>query len=551
MAQTRKDGWDWEPDAEDGEWVEASPSTVVPGVPGQNAALQQLVPPFTGTSLSNSTSLPSTVTSSYHSHDPDSPHTALLVDDTHAIPLVPTPSRSRSGSASNGHRATNGRSSPSFFGRTGGAASDIWLQRLSDHRGSSFSFPRGFRDLTGRHFAVLALAIILLVSYAGYSRYSAWLDTESSDYQFDVASDAKEMESLALFFHDPDPRVVRRNIESILPTPEDLGLPSDPSDPKYVDLSYDALFPERSVSEPPRLVVSLSTFRGRAELIKDTIISLAESQSRKPDRIYVHMPADVRRLRKPGASPTAESDSENTFKQPTSSTRRPPLPDVLAELVRSLGPTYLVITHPPDFGSSTKLLPSIILETDPSTVIVTVDDDTTYEKDTLRSLERTLLASDGSHHTAYRCEEPTPPWLLWWSVWVTPIEVPGSRSTGSDGSEFSPRVCRGFACAFAGTAFLRSQFKGDAKELFDYRKAPLGCRLHDDVWISGILWTWGITPMIVDADVGSVVHHRSYTNLTIHRVRGVESRYRDPCIQYFEYFRRRMDAEEAMDAETR
>jgi len=263
--------------------------------------------------------------------------------------------------------------------------------------------------------------------------------------------------------------------------------------------------PLQSHHKAPRIVVSMSTFAGRAERLATTLESL-QKQSLQFDRLYIHMPKAVARLK--GAEATS-------------------LPPVLQTWQKTLG-DRLIVTHPEDFGPATKLLPTLLLETDPTTVIVVLDDDVAYNVRTIQTLVETLdFNTEGftlpGHPAAFCCEE--------WSRFIPfPLIRYNTRSPGS--------LCSGYMCAYASEAFMRWHFTNETiKALFDYDQAPAGCRLHDDVWISGVLRVYAnIKPMMVKDRVWSVDEHRKWDDLTIHKVPGTEKKYRNPCLEHFGWF---------------
>ena len=84
------------------------------------------------------------------------------------------------------------------------------------------------------------------------------------------------------------------------------------------------------------------------------------------------------------------------------------------------------------------------------------------------------------------------------------------------------------------SGYFRSYFN---QSVFDYKNTPKGCRLHDDVWISGVLWKYAkVRPYLLKPGFKSVLQHRAWDNLTIHMVENGESEFRDPCIEYFNWF---------------
>lgn len=278
-----------------------------------------------------------------------------------------------------------------------------------------------------------------------------------------------------------------------------------------------------------RVVVTLSTFPGRAEKIRGTIESLGK-QTRKPDRIYVNLALAVKRLAKGDEDDDDEDGGNSGRKEEGAEQQTSALPPALAELEAKLGPDYLVILHPPDYGPSTKLLPTLLVERNPKTTIVVVDDDVVYHERTVETLSTQLLDSTRSksgdaffklgHPACFCCEEPQ---------WIRFGLFPWVRSQRSPGN------CQGYSCAYAGEAFLRSHFPDMG--LFNYSGVPKGCRLHDDVWIGGYLYRKGILPRLVTADFASVVSHRPWDELTVHSVPNTEKEYRNPCLEYFNWFR--------------
>lgn len=330
-----------------------------------------------------------------------------------------------------------------------------------------------------RRFYLLALISIAIFFYA----FPTW-GTRRTGYVEDLGGGAD------VDFAPPEPRTLFRHAELA-----------------------DRLLKDAESAKEGRLVVSLSTFGGRAHKVRGTIESLV-NQKHKPDRIYVNLAKSVRRLANADGSPVAVDS----------------LPEALADLERSLGKEYLVVLHPPDYGPSTKLLPTLLVERNPKTMIVVADDDVVYHPQTVGTLATQLLDSTRSRSgqpfvkkgnpTCFCCEEPQ---------WIRFGLFPWVRS------QRSPGTCKGYPCAYAGEAFLRSHFPDFA--LFNYSGAPKGCRLHDDVWIGGYLYKKGIVPRLVDADFSSVVKHRPWDELTVHSVPNTERDYRNPCLEYFNWFR--------------
>lgn len=105
---------------------------------------------------------------------------------------------------------------------------------------------------------------------------------------------------------------------------------------------------------PLRVVASLSSFPGRVEKVYETIRSL-HTQSYHLDQVYLNLPKNVIRL----------NISEESYGSSV-------------QHLQSLFPTFLTIRFCDDYGPQTKLLPTLLTETNPDTVIIVVDDDVIY-----------------------------------------------------------------------------------------------------------------------------------------------------------------------------
>ncbi|KAJ3209109.1 hypothetical protein HDU67_006386 [Dinochytrium kinnereticum] len=237
----------------------------------------------------------------------------------------------------------------------------------------------------------------------------------------------------------------------------------------------------------PRVVVSFSTFGHRIDRIQDTVESIY-NQSRRPDALYLHIPLKIERI---------EASSV--------------LPPLLGELEKRFE-GWLKVTHPKDYGPSTKLLGSLLVEKDPETIIITVDDDMSYHRDVVR----VLVGAAELHMDSipcFICEE--------WE---------DNRSIYFEDEGY----CNGWGNAFAAMAYRVGFFDGS---VFDYSDVPSGCRLHDDVYLSGWSRNHGHRPFVVKPGFNSIIGNKDHTNLSIHSVENTESDYRNPCIQHYNFFR--------------
>ncbi|KAH9266382.1 hypothetical protein BASA83_010624 [Batrachochytrium salamandrivorans] len=140
---------------------------------------------------------------------------------------------------------------------------------------------------------------------------------------------------------------------------------------------------QRRIEDKTRIVASLSTFPGRMEQVRLSLGSLF-SQSLVLDAVYIHIPDKVDRFNLTIDESALEKD--------------------ITELVDKFG-SRLHINRGKDFGPATKLLGTLKVERDPSTLIVTVDDDTEYHSDTMLELYRGYIANP-NHFVAAACIRP-------------------------------------------------------------------------------------------------------------------------------------------------
>lgn len=127
---------------------------------------------------------------------------------------------------------------------------------------------------------------------------------------------------------------------------------------QYLGIEDDPDVPPNDASAP-RVVVSFTSLPGRLEHVTQTLNYFLRGQTKLPDKIYVNLPTySVREGR-------AYSIPENLHQYIES----------LDNAQRSIVVLNVVKN---DYGPATKLLPTLLEETDPSTIIVTVDDDVFY-----------------------------------------------------------------------------------------------------------------------------------------------------------------------------
>lgn len=105
-----------------------------------------------------------------------------------------------------------------------------------------------------------------------------------------------------------------------------------------------------------RVVASLTTIPGRYHKLIKTLRSI-KNQDHPLDEIYLSIPRECRRLKKP----------------------YPDLPDEIKELCT-------VVTCEEDYGPCTKIVAGLLCESDPNTIIFTFDDDVIYSPNLVSSM---------------------------------------------------------------------------------------------------------------------------------------------------------------------
>ena len=128
-----------------------------------------------------------------------------------------------------------------------------------------------------------------------------------------------------------------------------------------------------------------------------------------------------------------------------------------------------------DLGPATKLLPALKRETNPSTRLVTVDDDTTYHEDLLLALALAADTTKDPVAVGFWCEE------FGWSPETSYFFMHATRRRECLGMSVEGS-CHGWLSGVGGVLFTRSVFD---ESVFNYTSRPRGCWLHDDVWFGG------------------------------------------------------------------
>ena len=112
---------------------------------------------------------------------------------------------------------------------------------------------------------------------------------------------------------------------------------------------------------------------------------------------------------------------------------------------------------------------------EPSTRLVTVDDDTTYHEDLLLALALAADTTKDPVAVGFWCEE------FGWSPETSYFFMHATRRRECLGMAVEGS-CHGWLSGVGGVLFTRSVFDDS---VFNYTARPRGCWLHDDVWFGG------------------------------------------------------------------
>ncbi|HSX20395.1 MAG TPA: glycosyltransferase [Gammaproteobacteria bacterium] len=194
-----------------------------------------------------------------------------------------------------------------------------------------------------------------------------------------------------------------------------------------------------------RIVISLTTTPHRIDKLKNTLDSLL-AQSIQVDQLYLNIPYHFKRDNIPYVVPNW--------------------------LEKYPG---ITINRVEDFGPITKLLSTLQYETDPNTIIITVDDDVWYPRHVVRDLVH------------YALQHP--------DVVVTPLNVNFSLNKNYDLQDIAYKFKHGsrglLVVGAAGVAYRRGFFADDFADML--KKMPPICALADDLMLSLYLKANNIT----------------------------------------------------------
>lgn len=205
-------------------------------------------------------------------------------------------------------------------------------------------------------------------------------------------------------------------------------------------------YPSKTWRAPFRVVLSLTTTPNRLDKVSNSVNSLL-TQSYAPDAIYLNVPKGPMK-RHPERSYDEASIPEEISSNPK-----------------------VTVNRCIDYGPATKLIPALHLESDPDTLIITVDDDFEYPENLVQALA--WEAYHRPNDALGVCGWGTMP--VPGSIGMVPVYVPYLLRPHGRYVDILQACC--------GNAYRRRQFS----DLDALEQMPSECVTVDDVWIAGVL----------------------------------------------------------------
>ena len=287
---------------------------------------------------------------------------------------------------------------------------------------------------------------------------------------------------------------------------------------------------ELPVHEPPRTVVSISSFSQRVFHMKECLDSVY-AQSQVPDRIIISIPKKFRSKEKTACwffDIVCYHDNQHYnesvegmvdwFSEYTG------IPYTYSVNLNTRNISYLyefgILTVQfldDDWGPATKLMGGLLLETHPETVIITLDDDMVYHKDTVQWLATHM---QDNISLSFGCE-------MWTADRKSFIDF--TMWSIHDFYMTSPRVCDGWLVGWTGVAHHVSSFGPD---IWTFPQTlPVGCFYNDDILLSGYVDRKGVqkvyAPMVMQH-----TKHMKHSTLSLGTIVDTIGKYRFPCARY-------------------
>ena len=248
------------------------------------------------------------------------------------------------------------------------------------------------------------------------------------------------------------------------------------------------------VHKPPRTVVSISSFSQRVFHMMECLDSVF-AQSQVPDRVIISIPRKFRIQEHTSTMGFSDMVVHSTRHNESEH-------DILNLFSKYVGAAYDYNLHADmhntsyvyeigaltvqflqeDWGPATKLMGALLLETHPDTVIITLDDDVVYHKDTVKWLathvQPDMALSFGCEFWNDDDELETVGIFAAVELQILDFLIP------------TPRVCPGWLYGFTGAAYSISSFGPDIWTFM--QSLPVGCFYNDDIWLSGYVARRGV-----------------------------------------------------------
>jgi hypothetical protein len=265
---------------------------------------------------------------------------------------------------------------------------------------------------------------------------------------------------------------------------------------------------ELPVREPPRTVVGISSFSQRVFHMRRCLDAVF-AQSQTPDRVIITIPRKFRVLEKTTTSAwyfdlyvdmnrynESEVNMVNWFSDYVGTAYNYHV-NVDVHKTSSVYEMGILTVQfiDDDWGPATKLIGALLLEKDPKTVIITLDDDMVYHQDTVKWLA-THMQPDIA--LSFGCE-----------VWNADMSGFAAFTTRTlyDVYMTTPRVCEGWLIGWSAIAYHVSSFGDDIYTFM--QSLPAGCFNNDDMWLSGYLARHGVTRIYAPMVLSHVNHARN------------------------------------------
>ena len=293
-------------------------------------------------------------------------------------------------------------------------------------------------------------------------------------------------------------------------------------------------------SHLPRVVVSMTSFSDR--ILFTGMMAINSILQQPYDLFIISIPEASNNEHRGDYSSCLHEGLGDCIQEDTPD--QPSTPDVIVSyLSEHLGP-FQILGHPDnrkwynvrhtillqflplDYGPATKLLGALLIEKDPSTLIITVDDDIEYDPGLISMLAHhappnAALSPVCQMREPFEAEEAGGGKLQLrfihdgtWHRWIWP---------------FSSKICPGWLVGWAGVAYRVGHFGADV--FTELNSAPHGCLFNDDVWLSGYLKRRGVERAVMPWIKGG--RQRRHPTKSLSAVNDTQVLTMQPCLHYY------------------